>query len=163
MPVGEDRRAPAAAAATRAAAAVAPDRGEAAELVGGWTALLDGWDEQLHDRQERAWEAEDDANRARQAEADWLRLLTAVSRLAAPDRDALRGYLTTSLPAGVLAALLRMSDDDFCAVLARAIQQLLAVLAGTDATAPLTAILTPPRLRAGKRARPTARPCRDVA
>jgi hypothetical protein len=100
------------------------------QLAGGWGALLDGWDEQLEYRQELAWEAEERARKARQAARVWLRLLTAVSKLPAPDRDALRGYLTMGLSVEVHAALLRMSEDDFCAVLLGAALQLLDGLVG---------------------------------
>jgi DNA-directed RNA polymerase specialized sigma24 family protein len=138
---------------------VDPDPGEGAQLVGGWGALLDGWEEELEYRQELAWEAEERARRA----SEWLRLLTAVSRLPAPDRDALRGYLTMGLPVEVLAALLRLSEADFCEVLARAAKQLRVALTKAMPSASVTAILTPPPHQAGKRAPRATQARQEVA
>jgi len=98
--------------------------------------LRDGWatvddllpsEGQMADRQERGWEAADEAAwhwapvraalgrlSAGQAAAGWLAVLTAVSRLPAPERDLLRAYLTTGLPTAVLAALFAMPEYAFC-------------------------------------------------
>ncbi len=90
----EDRSGPPTAEGTGAPA-------ETAYLGGGW-AVLDDWtpsEDELADRQERAWEAADEVNArwqgalrvvphlsARRAKVVWLRLLTVVSWLPAPDR-----------------------------------------------------------------------------
>lgn len=132
----------------------AADPPEAVYLRGGWV-LLDDWrpsEEELADRQERAWEAADEVNArwrgalrlvshlsAPRARVLWLRLLTVVSWLPAPDRDALRCYLTTNLPLDVLAALLRMPEHRFCELLLAATETLLGpVIDEGDSTSPST-------------------------
>jgi hypothetical protein len=132
----------------------------------GWAAL-DGWmlsEDELADRQERAWEAADEVNArwqgalrvvphlsARRAKAVWLRLLTIVSWLPAPDRDALRCYLTTDLPLDVLAALLHLPEHVFCELLLAATETLLGPVSDQDDSTSLTAILTQTARRLGRR------------
>ncbi len=146
----EDLSGPAVAARTAAPA-------EAVYLRGGW-ALLDDWrpsEEELADRQERAWEAADAVTArwraalrvvphlsASRARVVWLRLLTVVSWLPAPDRDALRGYLTTNLPLEVLAVSLRMPEHRFCELLEAATETLLGPVSDKHAPKSLTVILT---------------------
>jgi hypothetical protein len=129
---------------------------EAVYLRGGW-ALLDDWtpsEEELADRQERAWEAADEVTArwraalrllphlsASRARVVWLRLLTIVSWLPAPDRDALRGYLTTNLPLEVLAVSLRMPEHRFCELLEAATEALLGPVSDKHAPKSLTVIL----------------------
>ncbi len=153
---------------------------EAAYLSGGW-AVLDDWmpsEDELADRKERAWEAADEVHARwlgvlrvvmadhlapRRVRALWLRLLTVVSWLPAPDRDALRCYLTTDLPLDVLAALLRMPEHVFCELLLAATQTLLGPASDhDDDPASLTAILTRAARRLGRRL-PTAPPRGQVA
>ena len=145
---------------------------EAVYLRGGW-ALLDDWtpsEEELADRQERAWEAADEVNArwraalrvlphlsASRARVVWLRLLTVVSWLPAPDRDALRGYLTTNLPLEVLAVSLRMPEHLFCELLEAATETLLGPVSDKDALKSLTVILTRAAGRLDRRV-PTAPP-----
>ena len=154
----EDRSGPPTAEATGAPA-------ETAYLGGGW-AVLDDWtpsEDELADRQERAWEAADEVNArwqgalrvvphlsARRAKALWLRLLTVVSWLPAPDRDALRCYLTTDLRLDVLAALLRMPEHVFCELLLAATETVLGPASDEDDATSLTAILTRTARRLGR-------------
>ncbi len=144
-----------------------------AAYLHSWAAL-DDWrppEDELADRQERAWEAADEVNArwrgalrvvphlsARRARVLWLRLLTVVSWLPAPDRDALRCYLTTDLPMDVLAALLRMPAHVFCELLLAATDTLLGPVSDKDDSKSLTAILTRTARRLGRGA-PTAPPC----
>ncbi len=121
-------------------------------------------EDELADRQERAWEAADEVHArwqgalrvvphlsARRAKVAWLRLLTVVSWLSAPDRDALRCYLTTDLRLDVLAALLRMPEHVFCELLLAATETLLGPVSGEDDATSLTAILTRTARRLGHR------------
>jgi hypothetical protein len=149
---------------------------EAAHLHGwaGLDACLPSEDE-LADRQERAWEAADEVHArwqaalrvvphlsSRQARALWLRLLTVVSWLPAPDRDALRCYLTTDLRLDVLAALLRMPEHVFCELVLAATETLLGPVSDEGDSTSLTAILTQAARRLG-RGMPTAPPRGQVA
>ena len=129
-------------------------------------AVLDGCvpsEDELADRQERAWEAADEVHArwqgalrvvphlsARRAKALWLRLLTVVSWLPAPDRDALRCYLTTDLRLDVLAALLRMPEHVFCELLLAATETVLGPVSGEHDSMSLTAILTRTARRLGR-------------
>ena len=130
---------------------------EAAYLHGGW-AVLDDWspsEDELADRLERAWEAADEVHARWQralrvlphlspgrAKALWPRLLTVVSWLPAPDRDALRSYLTTDRPLKVLAAWQRMPEHVFCELLEATTETLLGPVSTEDGPKSLTEILT---------------------
>jgi hypothetical protein len=59
---------------------------------------------------------------------DWLRLLTAVSRQPAPDRNMLGGYLTIRVGLDVLAALFRISEPELWAALVDAGRRLFPAL-----------------------------------
>jgi len=147
-----------------------------APLRDGW-ASVDDWlptEGELADRQERAWEAADEAVAcwapvyaalgrlpAAPVAAGWLAVLTAVSRLPAPERDLLRGYLTTGLPTVVLAALFAMPECAFCEAVVEATHALNAAHS-KRLTAPVKAAPTWP---AGRRPDQAAakRPAREVA
>lgn len=106
---------------------------EAAYHLGGWSLLLDEFDEppdaQLEDFEELIWER-------REAAAARLRLLTAVSKLSVPGRDVLRAYLTSGLQIEVQAALFNMSRQTYWHHLVTAARNLLSEL-----TAELLALL----------------------